>query len=39
MRNLIAKDLKTPKYAMRIIKSRKGKGSYNRKKKNNKKWE
>ncbi len=31
-RNFIAKDLRTPKYLKRIIKARKGKGSYSRKK-------
>ena len=31
-RNLIAKDLRTPKYKSRIIKPKKGKGSFKRKK-------
>ena len=31
-KNLIAKDLKTPKYRSRIVKPKKGKGSYKRKK-------
>lgn len=31
MKNPIAKDVRTAKYKMRIIKSKKGKGSYNRK--------
>ena len=29
-RNTIAKDLYTPKYATRVIKTKKGKGSYKR---------
>ena len=33
-RNLIAKDLYTTKYKKRIIKSKKGKGSFKRKKNN-----
>ena len=33
-KNQIAKDLFTPKYKTRIVKPKKGKGSYNRKKKN-----
>ena len=33
-RNVIAKDLRTPKYKSRVIKSKKGKGSFKRKKKN-----
>ena len=32
--NPVAKDLRSPKYAMRVIKARKGKGSYNRKERN-----
>ena len=32
-RNLIAKDLFSPKYKKRIVKSKKGKGSFKRKKK------
>ena len=32
-RNLIAKDLYTTKYKKRIVKSKKGKGSFKRKKK------
>jgi alternative ribosome-rescue factor len=32
-RNPIAKDLRTPKYKKRIVKSKKGKGSFERKKK------
>ncbi len=32
-KNIIARDLRTPKYRSRIVKSRKGKGSYKRKKK------
>ena len=32
-KNLIAKDLRSPKYRSRIIKSKKGKGSFKRKKK------
>lgn len=31
-RNHIASDLRTPKYKMRVIKCKKGKGSYDRKK-------
>jgi len=31
-KNLIAKDLRSPKYRPRIIKSKKGKGSFKRKK-------
>ena len=31
-RNFIAKDLKSPKYRSRIVKPKKGKGSYKRKK-------
>jgi len=31
-RNLIAKDLLSPKYRKRVIKPKKGKGSYKRKK-------
>jgi hypothetical protein len=31
MANLVAKDLRSPKYRLRVIKARKGKGSYNRK--------
>lgn len=33
--NPIAKDLRTPKYKVRIVKSKKGKGSYDRKQKEN----
>ena len=32
-KNLIAKDLKSPKYRPRIVKAKKGKGSFKRKKK------
>jgi stalled ribosome alternative rescue factor ArfA len=32
-RNPIAKDLRTPKYKKRTVKSKKGKGSFKRKKK------
>tara|TARA_B100000686_G_scaffold289040_1_gene315503 strand:- start:147 stop:266 length:120 start_codon:yes stop_codon:yes gene_type:complete len=32
-KNIIARDLRTPKYRARIVKPRKGKGSYKRKKK------
>ena len=32
-KNIIAKNLFTPKYKIRIVKSKKGKGSYVRKKK------
>ena len=32
-KNLIAKDLRSPKYRSRIIKPKKGKGSFKRKKK------
>ena len=32
-KNLIAKDLRSPKYRSRIVKSKKGKGSFKRKKK------
>lgn len=28
--NCIAKDLRTPKYKMRVVSSKKGKGSFNR---------
>ena len=35
-RNLIAKDLLTKKYKTRIVKAKKGKGSYKRKKKKGK---
>lgn len=35
MRNAVTRDLHSPKYHQRIIKLRKGKGSYNRKDKNN----
>ena len=31
-KNLIAKDLRSPKYRPRIVKSKKGKGSFKRKK-------
>ena len=34
-KNSIAKDLMTPKYKLRIIKPKKGKGSFKRKKKVN----
>jgi len=34
-RNFIARDLLTPKYRKRIVKPKKGKGSYKRKKKVN----
>jgi stalled ribosome alternative rescue factor ArfA len=30
MRNIVAKDLRTNKYRQRIIRAKKGKGSYNR---------
>ena len=33
-RNIIAKDLRSPKYKSRIVRSKKGKGSYKRKKNN-----
>jgi len=33
-KNLIAKELRTAKYKPRIVKSKKGKGSYKRKKSN-----
>jgi len=32
-KNLIAKDLKSPKYRPRVVKAKKGKGSFKRKKK------
>jgi len=32
LRNFIAKDLFSPKYKKRVVKSKKGKGSYKRKK-------
>ena len=32
-RNLIAKDLRSPKYRPRVVKAKKGKGSFKRKKK------
>ena len=32
-RNIIAKDLRSPKYRSRVIKSKKGKGSFKRRKK------
>tara|TARA_Y100000817_G_scaffold170598_1_gene133258 strand:+ start:152 stop:259 length:108 start_codon:yes stop_codon:yes gene_type:complete len=32
-RNLIAKDLRSPKYRPRIVKAKKGKGSFKRRKK------
>ena len=32
-KNIIAKDLLTPKYKVRIVKPKKGKGSFKRKKK------
>jgi len=32
-KNLIAKDLRTAKYGPRVVKSKKGKGSFKRKKK------
>ena len=31
-RNLIAKDLRSPKYRPRVVKAKKGKGSFKRKK-------
>lgn len=34
-RNHIAADLYTPKYKLRVVKAKKGKGSYSRKKKIN----
>jgi|TARA_B110000116_G_C16399821_1_gene386882 stalled ribosome alternative rescue factor ArfA len=34
-RNFIAKELRNPKFRSKIVKSKKGKGSYKRKKKNN----
>ena len=33
-RNVIAKDLRSPKYKSRIVRSKKGKGSFKRKKNN-----
>ena len=33
-RNIFAKDLMTPKYRTRVVKPKKGKGSFKRKKKN-----
>ncbi len=33
MRNPIAKDLRTPKYKMRVVGAKKGKGSWKRKEK------
>ena len=35
MHNPIAKDLRTSKYRLQIVKAKKGKGSYSRKNKNN----
>jgi alternative ribosome-rescue factor len=32
-RNLIAKDLRSPKYRPRVVKAKKGKGSFKRRKK------
>ena len=32
-KNLIAKDLRSPKYKPRVVKAKKGKGSFKRKKK------
>ena len=32
-KNLIAKDLKSPKYRPRVVKAKKGKGSFKRRKK------
>ena len=32
-KNLIAKDLRSPKYRPRVVKAKKGKGSFKRKKK------
>ena len=32
-KNLIAKDLRSPKYRPRVVKARKGKGSFKRRKK------
>ena len=34
-KNLIARDLRSPKYKLRIVSAKKGKGSYKRKKKIN----
>ena len=34
-KNLIAKDLRSPKYRPRVVKAKKGKGSFKRKKKVN----
>ena len=36
-KNLIAKNLRSPKYRSKIVKSKKGKGSFKRKKKENSK--
>ena len=33
-RNVIAKDLRSPKYKSRVVRSKKGKGSFKRKKNN-----
>jgi alternative ribosome-rescue factor len=33
MRNPVAKDLRTPKYKMRVVASKKGRGSFKRKEK------
>jgi stalled ribosome alternative rescue factor ArfA len=33
MKNLVAKELKSAKFRQRIVRSKKGKGSYNRKEK------
>lgn len=35
MHNPVAKDVRTPKYRQRVVKPRKGKGSYSRKEKHN----
>jgi alternative ribosome-rescue factor len=35
MKNPVAKDLHTPKYKMRVVKKKKGKGAYKREKKIN----
>jgi len=35
MKNPVAKDLHSPKYKMRVVKKKKGKGSYKREKKVN----
>lgn len=33
MKNPVAKDVRSPKYRLRVVKARKGKGSYSRKEK------